>query len=290
MLAPASWVRAGKEIEVGHLTPGLRTDGFPKISAPGADGTLKIKNDEVLYTPTVAPTLDGFTYTVEDSNGGTVSGTVITGDNNARTVSGSSTGYTSVMMGDGADTVALFRSHNAVHLGKGSDSVSGGTGDNTVIASNGTDTVSLKGSHNDVVLGNGKDTISLSGSQNSVSLGNGHDKVSGGTDDVIRLTGTNGVLTLKATNETVFLGPGNEAVKSSGSGLTIDLADVSLSAIGKDTITNTGAAAAADIVGLPSGITPTSDGHGGTLYTLGAGSSIDFVNFSSVTIGAGPSP
>ena len=269
-VATTTAVAQGQTTVVGTVVPGLPTDTLHVTSSTAAYGTLTVQNNQALYTPTAAePSTDQFTYTLTDPFGGSVIGTVIIGDDSKHVVSGGD-GFTSVIMGNGPNTVTLKASYNAVDAGNGNDSLTATGGNNTI------------------TLGNGNDVVHLGGSGNAVVLGNGKDTVTGTTGDMISLVGNNGTLALQGTNETVFLGPSNDTVSYVGATLTIDLptTQVGLAAIGNDVIANAGTLAGTiDLVGLPSGYKAMPDNSNtGTIYSFGT-ASIDVQKFASIIIG-----
>ena len=120
-------------------------------------------------------------YTVSDQHkDASASGAAIIGGNASYSETGS--GATSVILGNGSDTVTLSGSRNAVSLGNGSDAVSGGAGQTTVSLGNGQDSVTLGGSGNQITAGNGSDVASASGQRARQHLGGW-----GGQHDLARI-------------------------------------------------------------------------------------------------------
>ena len=308
-LAALAQTNARGQDVLGAITPTLAGDTYTVISnAKG--GVVSIVNDQVIYTPRFSLFglnlfgTDSFTYTATDENGFTITGTAVIGGIGLHNVTGAAAGNTTVILGGGINTVALKGTNNAVSLGAGDNTVTGGVGDATVTTGIGINSITLGGTGNTVTTGSGEaaistaaggSTITVGGGQATITLGSvastvglngGNDTVTGGTGDTFNLTGLGGNLSLTGNDEMVFLGAGRDAIAYSGQELFVDLPTTSkgLAALGADRITETGASAGSviDLINLPSGIKSISDGHGGSLYSLGHGASIDVINFATV--------
>jgi Ca2+-binding RTX toxin-like protein len=196
-----------------------------------------------------------------------------TGYDNKITITGSGAdtinagqGDALLMLGDGRDTVTLAGSGNVVTVGSGAD---------TIIAGSGLDSVTA---------GAGNDTVTLAGWTNTVSLGAGSDTVNAASGDTIAIDGT--MLGLKGGKmEIVTVGSagGSLTDQSSGTEVKIGLGSASLSLTG----ITADKGFLLDLLGGVGGYTTyaalakafTSDGHGGTALTLGAGGDAAMIDF-----------
>ncbi len=205
---------------------------------------------------------------------------------------GSSPGSTGTTdLGKGNNSITLAGDGNVVTGGNGADTITGGDSGNSITLGNGMDNVSLTGGNNMVTLGNGPDTVSVGGGGNSISLGDGADTVQDGSGDTITLTG-NGHLALYGMNEMVFLAGSNASIDDLSQGMTLalsgQLGDVVLTDFAKDPM------GVIDLMGglggftTPQDVLPAlhSDGHGGTLLSLGGSSSLDFANMAPAQLTA----
>jgi plastocyanin len=125
--------------------------------------------------------------------------TEIVGNGN-QTVAGAPGGDSTLVLGNGSNTVTLYGADNTVLGGDGKNIVTGAPGGNSCISlGNGSDSVTLGGSGNCVTVGNGTATISLTGGgSQSVTVGNG-----------------NSVIQLAGSNDIVVLGNGSNSVSGS---------------------------------------------------------------------------
>jgi Ca2+-binding RTX toxin-like protein len=158
----------------------------------------------------------------------------LVGGDGSQTPSGAPGGYTTMVLGNGNDTVTLVGGYNAVEGGDGNFSVSGAPGGfSNISLRNGSDTMTLGGSSNTVVVGNGNATISLTGGgSQSVTVGNGN--------SVIQLAGTNDIVVLDKGNNVVSGSQGMAFITAGGGNNTITVGgrDNTIDAIGgKNTIT-----------------------------------------------------
>jgi hypothetical protein len=210
-------------------------------------------------------------------------------------------GNNNVTLGDGSDTVTLGGYYNVVTAGNGKNAISAGAGNATIVAGNGANTITLAGWNNSVTLGGGTNVvnggqgnaiivagggannISLAGWNNSVTLGAGENIVKGGQgNDTITLTGGAATLQLGGNNETAILGGGvNATIFDTGSNLRIAVDTSSGTSVvngfaqdrnGYIELRN-GAGGYTSVNSILAAL--KSDGHGGTLLTLGTTGSID---------------
>jgi hypothetical protein len=194
------------------------------------------------------------------------------------------TGGANVSIANGNAKVDLAGYHNVVtSTGPGAEVVVGAASDSTVTLADANDDVSLTGSGNTVNAGGGNNTVVLAGNDDTVSVTWGQQAISviGTSDLVSLLASASGSIRLAGLNDTVFLGSGTPTITDAGSGLNVF--------VGKGTGQSivTGVASdphfVIDLVGGVGGFTSaakayaslTSDGHGGSLLSLGGNSSID---------------
>jgi hypothetical protein len=312
---PASTLSSKQPLAVGLITPGLPSDvlSLTVLTAPKA-GSVSLVGDQVEYVASSLPSTPvTFTYEVTDNHGGaTPVGAAIIGGNGNYKETGSSAGYTSVILGNGADTVSLGGSWNAVNLGNGIDTVLGGAGgdntitlgtgvgsvtvggqDNHISLGGGIDTVSAAGGDNTITLGTGVGSVTVGGQDNHISLGGGIDTVHGGADDTIRLTGSSDLLSVSGQDEMVALGSGSYLVIDEGRGLELNIGPTA----GQDLLANFASdlsAGAIDLLGGVGGYTTAmqaydalrSDGHGGAYLPLGHSASLDIADVTAKQLSA----
>jgi len=276
---------ANQAVTIATSTPGLPADALSLVltQAPQS-GAVSLHGTSVQFTPTTSDTLFKpvtFSFDVKDQLGGTTPvRTVIVGGDLANNVTGNASGNTDIGLGNGINLITLAGSGNMVDAGNGANVVSGGVSNNTIILGNGLDSVKLSGGGNTITLGNGADTVSVGGAGNQIKLGNGIDAVHGGTGDTIDLAST--TLALYGTDEMVFIGSGKASVDDLSTGLDLKIGPTA----GTDVLSNFASdpRGVVDLIGSIGGFKTTaavltalkSDGHGGTLLSFGAGSSLDF--------------
>ncbi|SNB82083.1 Ca2+-binding protein, RTX toxin-related, partial [Rhodoblastus acidophilus] len=207
-------------------------------------------------------------------------------------------------LGNGDDKITIAGYGNIVVAGNGSDVLQGGDGNSTLTFGQGNNAISTQGygniikvgdgantivagSGNETVnAGNGDNTITLSGYNNVVTVGSGRNIVKGGAGgDKVTVGGGTATLTFNGWSDHAILNSGVGAtIYDNGYGLEVDIG----SSAGATTIygfdhdyygvidllNNAGGftSASAAVAAL------TSDGHGGSLLSLGTNGSIDLVN------------
>jgi Ca2+-binding RTX toxin-like protein len=151
---------------------------------------------------------------------------------------------------------------------------------NTVLLGDGNDSVSLSGHNNTATLGNGNDTVTVSGTGNMVTAGSGN--------DVFNLGAGMTTLTMHGLHDQVSVNGGNDTIIDTPSGA--DKLQLNIGAQGGTVgITNFDVANAVvslvqTLAGAEQWTSPaqiaaavTSDGHSGSLLSLGSYGKINFV-------------
>jgi autotransporter passenger strand-loop-strand repeat protein len=225
------------------------------------------------------------------------------------------TGNATVTLGNGNDTITLGGTGNVITVGSGNDTIVAGSGADTVEAGNGNDKISLAGTGNVVnagLTGSGNDVVSSGAGSDTISLGDGNNNVqAGGLNNVITVGSGNNTIVAGSGGDTVtvnggrdtitFAGASNQAnifgsavanISDLGSALTLDVGSSrqidTISGLGTDSswlldFTN-GAGGFGSVTSVMDAL--HSDGHGGTLLSLGSGGSIDFVKVAESQIHA----
>jgi hypothetical protein len=197
--------------------------------------------------------------------------------------------HTTVNLGQGNATVTLH-GNNVTVLGQDGTVAVTGTSTNFdhVRLGNGPDSVSLAGSHNTITLGNGNDAVALGphSHNDTVTVGSGHDTITTAASDTgntFRLNGSTASLVLHGTNNKVFISGGTDAITDSPSQSDALKLQVGASG-GTVNVSNFAAGGVVDLasdLGFSSGaaaaLALTNDGHGGSMLTFANGlGSIDF--------------
>ncbi|MGD0634250.1 MAG: hypothetical protein ABSA13_08235 [Beijerinckiaceae bacterium] len=211
------------------------------------------------------------TFTLSDTS--SVYGTpvvAVSGGNGNNTVT-ETTNDTIVALGNGNNTISAGGLGDLVSVGSGNNTISGGNGSETITAGSGQDTITLGGTRNNVTL---------NGSTGTVSGGQGNDTVlANGGQDTLSFGGSGSSATLNGTIAASIMDLGNALRINIGSGTQTD------------TISGLGSTDTSGVVDLKNGVggytsvtaivdALHSDGHGGTILTLGTTGSIDFVGIA----------
>jgi hypothetical protein len=224
------------------------------------------------------------------------------GDGNDTVTAGS--GGDTVTLGNGADSITLSGYGNTVTAGNGDDTVTGGAGGATITLGNGANIISTDGTGNiirvgdhanvisagsgndTVTTGNGNNTITLAGYNNVVTLGTGTNIVNGGAGgDRVTVAGGKATITFNGWSDHAILNGGaGGTIYDNGYGLEVDIGSSSgVSTIAGfdhdyygviDLLNHAGgfATVGAVVAALK------SDGHGGSLLSLGSTGSVDILN------------
>jgi uncharacterized repeat protein (TIGR03803 family) len=262
----------------------------------GGDGADKVSGSQGNTSVTLGNGADSV------STGGYYN-TITLGSGNDVVNAGS--GNAIVSLGGGGDSVTIGGYNNKVTAGNGNDTVTGGSGSETVTLGNGADKVTTSGNSNLIMVGSGSNTIVAGSGLDTVVAGSGV--------DAITLAGQNNSVTLNGASATVTGGQGADSVVVNGGGkdtltfagpnsqatlngtVTASIADNGQtfhlnvgSSTQTDTITGFGSSDVHALLELLHGAggygsaaavvsALHSDSHGGTLLSLGASGSIDFL-------------
>ena len=202
-------------------------------------------------------------------------------------------GQATVRAGDGNVVVNISGSRNQVTTGNGSNVVSGNASIDLISLGSGNDQVRICGNLNAVNAGAGNNTVDLTGNFNLVKTGNGDDTITTiGRNDLVLLSGGTDTVSVSGTSNAVFLGTGNDTINDAGKNLNV----FATTGVGNSIVTGVASdpSFVLDLVGGVGGYTSgaqayaalVSDGNGGSLLSLGAGSSVDFAGVLSTQLSA----
>jgi Ca2+-binding RTX toxin-like protein len=214
-------------------------------------------------------------------------------------------GNAAVSLGNGNDTIIANGYGNSIQAGNGADNISGGAGLETILLGNGNDVVNASGYSNTINVGSGTNTIVAGAGQDQVTAGAGVDFIIlAGYTNTVTLNGATAAVSASQGGETVIANGGQDtltfagynnlaefegtlsaSVADTGGGLRIELGSnaETLSLTGFGTTDTSGII---DLLNGVGGYTSASaalgalhsDGHNGTLLSLGSTGSIDFAN------------
>lgn len=294
---------------LAQVTPGLIGDtetitGF----GPTADGgQVTLTNGDLTYTaqggalqhiPANGSLTDSFTYTVTDENGDTATNTVsVTVSNPAVTINGNAFGFDTIHGGSLTNIVNAHGYFNTIDEAGGNDVVNAGAGFDTVNTGSGDVVTNLNGVFNQVSGGDGWDTVNIeAGGFNQVTLGSGNDTINvaagsyGGNTFI--LNGSDASVMLAGDSNALFIQGGTDSITDNSQGMLLAVGpeggNITLSNFSSDHF------GVIDLMGGVGGYTSTkaimqalqSDGHGGTLLSLGASGSIDFAGTPASSLSA----
>ena len=222
-------------------------DGELRILGTNERDTIKVSESRGNYVVSGKRDGDSFSVTVDGSNvdrlwidalglhdnvdtrsidlpttviGGDGNDTLRTGSGDDSIVGGDGDDYLSAAKGDdvirgGGGNDRMFGSdgHDEIAATGGNNTVSGGTGDDTVTTGAGADSIVTNGGDDSVVAGAGDDTVKTAGGDDTVLAGNGDDFVSSGSQ-ADSVEGGSGHDELRTGNgkDTVVAGVGNDTV------------------------------------------------------------------------------
>ncbi len=210
--------------------------------------------------------------------------TAASGADGADTVTGAAN-FSSIVLGNGPDTIDLTGVGISVNLGNGNNNVTLPGDFATITAGNGNNNVLATGWGDTIQLGSGTNVLQV-GNDTSIGLGGGTDTVTAGTGDSIVLNAT----TLQVeggANCRVLVASGPSSIDDHSSGLVISIGPGSGSVAVLDIADDPGA-----VIDLTGGVggyhtvgqvlaALTSDGAGGTKLALGSAAAVDFVGTSA---------
>jgi len=187
--------------------------------------------------------------------------------------------------GDACTTVQDALGNACVTLGNGNDSILAAGLGNKITLGCGTDLISKGQGLETIVLGAGTDTVNLGGTCNNVTLNGSHATVCGGQgSDTVTVNGGSDNLTFAGSSSLASIcGISSINICDLGSALTVKIG----SSTQNDCITGFGTSDTLGVVDLLNGCggyastaqimnNLHSDGHGGTMLSLGSNCSIDF--------------
>jgi von Willebrand factor type D domain/Bacterial Ig domain len=248
--------------------------------------------------------------------GGGNDSVTLTGNSNTVTLGGgndmvslSGNNDTLTASGNGNDNVSLTGNNGTLTLGSGNDSVSlSGSNDTLTTPGNGNDNVSLTGNNGTLTLGGGNDNVSLIGNSDTLTLGNGNDtvmvsgtgeSVTAGTGNDTFTLGNNSTtsLVLNGQHDTVSVSGGTDSITDTPG--SVDQLMLHVGALG-GTVSVANFSPAHGVLLLAQALataehwtTPGqvdaalgTDGHGGSLLSLGTLGAIDFQNVPKTQLSA----
>jgi len=304
------YIAPGQSVDLTSPLLALDTAGMPgdsllltAVGTSGNQGTVALSGGDLSYKAPSSGSTDVFTYTVSNELQENAIGSVkvsLNSDLNTN-VSLSLTGTGNIVFGgNGSDVITGTTGSDWISLGDGNDTVSLFGHVNTVTLGNGANVVSMPGDNNSITLGNGADTVSLAGTGNTVTVGSGHDVIKSGG-----VVGADTFILNGGTTELVLNGPNNKVLTNGGADQIVDApagADNLYLQVGQSggAIMIANFSATKGVVDLVAALasslhwtTPaqvdaalTSDHGGGTLLSLGAHGSIDFIGVAPTVLQA----
>ena len=292
---------------MAQVKPGEPGDAetITAVGATSAGGVLKLTNGDLTYDalnsniPANGSVTDTFTYTVTDQLNDTATGTVnVMVSNPAVAINGAPKGNSTINGGSQTNVVTSVKTGNTIIEGGGNDVVNVTAGSANVFTGTGNVVVNLSGKNTTVTGGNGNDTVNiLAGSgNNNVTLGTGTDSIveaatSKGSNTFI-LNGSDATMTLYGANDVAFIHGGTDIITDNSKGLEVKIGSQG----GVITLNNFLAdkTGFVDLVGGIGGYKTAkaviaaiqSDGHGGTMLSLGTAGHIDFANTAMASLTA----
>jgi hypothetical protein len=301
------------ELIANGIDPNPGSLSIVSVGTTGTQGfvTLSTGTDSLTYLTTgydPSSPVDAFTYTLEDSAGGTVTGTVdvtVTGPNLPTTVA-TTPGSTTTANGSGQRLISEAAGQTLVGSPAGGDQLFGGpdtaiTGQgsgNTIDVEPGNHTIAMGANNNTLTLNDGNNTVIATGTGNSVTGGNGNNSISGMTGGTtITLGNGNDTVTLSGADNSIAVGTGTDKITAGNGGNETLVAGDGRNTIsgggpndsfttgnGASKITATGADAT--IIAANGGDTITATGPGDDI-TTGTGNDPITDTVGSATIKAG---
>jgi hypothetical protein len=222
------------ELIANGIDPNPGSLSIVSVGTTGTQGLVALSTgtDSLTYLATgynLSSPVDAFTYTLEDSAGGTVTGTVdvaVTGPNLPTTVA-TTPGSTTTAGGSGQRLISEAVGQTLVGSPAGGDQLFGGpdttiTGlgnGNTIDVEPGNHTISMGASNNTLTLNDGNNTVIATGTGNSVAGGNGNNSISGMTGSTtITLGNGNDTVTLSGANNSITVGTGTDKITAGNGG------------------------------------------------------------------------
>ncbi len=224
-------VTAGLKGDILTLTGAATTGLLGAVSLIGGQLTYTASGDPIVqHIPANGTLTDGFTCTVSDQFGDTVSAIVkINVSNPATVIAGPAFGSGTIQVPAGGSYIVNASGYNNIIIDAGgNDVVNAGPGNGSVYVSTG-DVVGNLGGYNNLVTGfnrtgaaavtgsNGNVTVSGSLGNTTVKLGDGQDTLNlGGFNNIVTLGNGNDIVNAGLGNATVTLGGGNNQVILNG--------------------------------------------------------------------------
>ncbi len=222
------------ELIANGIDPNPGSLSIVSVGTSGTQGLVALNTgtDSLTYLATgfnPSSPVDVFTYTLEDSAGGTVTGTVdvtVTGPDLPTTVA-TTPGSTTTATGSGQRLISEAASQTLVGSAAGGDQLFGGpdttiTGvgsGNTIDVEPGNHTIAMGANNNTLTMNNGNNTVIASGTGNSVTGGNGNNSISGMTGSTtITLGNGNDTVTLSGASNTITVGTGTDKITAGNGG------------------------------------------------------------------------
>ncbi|CAM5421170.1 hypothetical protein ATER59S_02399 [Aquamicrobium terrae] len=157
----------------------------------------------------------------------------------------STTVATTVLLGEGDNSVTTGAANDAITLGNGDNSVNSGAGNDTIFVGNGDNVINAGAGNDNVTIGNGANTVDLGDGTNSLIGLHGNNTVTGGSGaDTITLGNGDNVIHAGDGANVIVVGNGDNAI-TGGAGV-----DTITVGTGDNVIT---AGAGADIINLGAG-------------------------------------
>jgi autotransporter passenger strand-loop-strand repeat protein len=285
---------SGGTVTLGNGNDTVTLDGIAD-SVTAGNGNDTVKGGQGFTNVTLGNGADTVTLSGFGNN--------ITAGSGNDVVNGGS-GDANVKLGGGNDAVTLSTVDNSVTAGNGNDTVSGGLGLGTIVLGNGADNVTAGGSFSTITVGNGNDTVTALAGLNTIVAGSGTDTIIlGGIDNTLTLNGSTATVTGGQGFDDIKVNGGTDKLTLRGDFEQVTLAGTttaSITDLGQmlrlnvasntqtDTISGFGTSDVFGVVDLKNGVggfnsvaaivdALHSDGHGGTVLSLGNNGSIDFV-------------